>query len=560
MKKTFIAFLLAVVMIVAAVPVSTIFALNEDGGDDLPAETKTVTVRVYNAKNADKLWEVTVEQPIDATELTEEAWNEIWNTYIQSGYEEVGYSRYIEPDNTCVVIMKEVKNVKVNFCTEDGAVIGYIDTVVDPDVTEFSSEWLANEFYYFALNNNNEELDSRFMVPEGIYTIDENNVCNVVLETNPDYVPTETPVPTEGLVGFYKFDGTLENEIGDGEGSVIGKCFGEPVGDATYENGKLTTSTEVSDGYRLDATVSDDFTVSLFCQLDNFEPNSPMVWIGGQDQTNESWIGIWNAIFSNRALSFGSKYGDQSWVNVDSYIENFPTPEIFVTITVENGVGTLYHNGIKIGDTSWSTDEKFPDPWTDNSGCAVYVGVNAWDSASDATYDNLTVYDRALTAAEVRALYAAGGDPTDTEPETKEVTVTVNYPDGEEAFISVIEQPVDAAELDETAVETLIAELPDGYALPEGPYAIAEDNTVVIVLVGEEHIHSGDCEYHSNLVCHWYVCGECGCAYEKEAHDVSEWIIGRMPTIFKNGYMYKECVECGYVVAEMILPALDFFN
>ena len=153
-----------------------------------------------------------------------------------------------------------------------------------------------------------------------------------------------------GLVGFYKFEGNLKNEVG-GEAAPIGKLLAAPAGDAVFADGKLTTSSAIGDGVKLDVTLEKDFTVSFYTKVEGYLFASPQIWMGGSNQSPESWIGVWSTFDGAHGLSIGSNDAAGARVGAEVAV-TYPTEEVYVTITVADGVGTLYHNGVEVAKTA----------------------------------------------------------------------------------------------------------------------------------------------------------------------------------------------------------------
>ena len=161
----------------------------------------------------------------------------------------------------------------------------------------------------------------------------------------------------DGLVGFYKFEGNLNNEVEGGvAGEAIGAKFGAPAGDPVFEDGTIKTSNEVNDGVKFDLKLGTSFTVSIkVVSVEAYVFASPIVWIGGTDQPggDENWIGLWHD-FADNGIAAGSNDAAGARVGVAGAQEGgiASTDNLFVTLVVDNGVGTLYYNGETVGTTA----------------------------------------------------------------------------------------------------------------------------------------------------------------------------------------------------------------
>ena len=192
---------------------------------------------------------------------------------------------------------------------------------------------------------------------------------------------------------------------------------------AAVADGKFVTSNEAPVGAKFALDLNKDFTISLYVTADSYQFASPIVWVGSVNQSPENWIGIWHD-FEDHGPTLGSNDADGHRLGVQGKKDTVAGVEnLFVTIVVSDGEGTLYYDGVAVANTNddafqttWATvvddpsELSLPDPTTAED-CAVYLSANAWgDGHANASYDELSIYNRALTADEVAALYAAGGD------------------------------------------------------------------------------------------------------------------------------------------------------
>jgi hypothetical protein len=274
-------------------------------------------------------------------------------------------------------------------------------------------------------------------------------------------------IPQDGLIGWFKLDGNLKNEVEGGEEAAwIGNKFGEPL----WESDEYLWYTGVDgycwfvedDGIRFLNPGNEGFTMAIwFMGLSNGNV-SPILWYGQQDQSSgESWIGCWGvtvnpwedgAAWSSYGPSVGSNnaQGTRPEIRPDhSYYDpsaEVPLPWTFVTITCvpnEDGETTtteFYLNGEHIG-----TNTETPNPYVENyeeAGCYIYTSCNYWDPALNGFVDECIIYNRVLSADEIAEIYAAYGtpptydemeevdlygssdteEPADTEEDSKEAT------------------------------------------------------------------------------------------------------------------------------------------
>ena len=224
----------------------------------------------------------------------------------------------------------------------------------------------------------------------------------------------------DGLIGFYKLDGNFKNEVGV-DGAAIGRRFNDPAGEPVFTDGRFRTVNGVDDGAVFNLDIERDFTIAFYANA-TYNFSSPFIWIGNRIQLYpENWIVIGCDIFERETVTVSSNDATGTRLTLDTGVA-FGV-DAYYTLVVSEGIATVYVDGVLVGATNTNGYEPsyegrkenltslLPNPW-EAEDCAIYVGVNCWDAAADCTYDNISVYNKAISADEVAALYAAGGDPT----------------------------------------------------------------------------------------------------------------------------------------------------
>lgn len=96
--------------------------------------------------------------------------------------------------------------------------------------------------------------------------------------------------------------------------------------------------------------------------------------------------------------------GNVSWLDGFSGV-TYPDYEWHhVAFAVKNGAFQIYYDGVQVGSGSNLRDIFTSSP----EGSIITLGLNYWDAPTVAFYDELTIYDEALSAAEVKALDVDG--------------------------------------------------------------------------------------------------------------------------------------------------------
>ena len=197
----------------------------------------------------------------------------------------------------------------------------------------------------------------------------------------------------DGLVGFYKFEGNLNNEVEGGvAGEAVGFKFAAPAGDPVFEDGTFKTTNGVNDGAKFDVKLGKSFTVSIkVVSVEAYVFASPIVWIGGTNQPggDENWVGIWHD-FADNGVAAGSNDAPGSRVGVAGAQAGgiAGTENLFVTLVVDNGTMTLYYNGEEVGKTA--DGAAAPDPFGNADNAA---DDNTGDDNANTGDDNTNTGD-----------------------------------------------------------------------------------------------------------------------------------------------------------------------
>lgn len=235
----------------------------------------------------------------------------------------------------------------------------------------------------------------------------------------------------EGSIGYLSFDETIDSAtaVVQGSGGIVGAASDKTdweyvdgiVGKALHVSPYVVDAdgNDISDHVGLDTGItvgSGDFTISFWAKADGVGFAAPLVWVGNSDQvTNgEHWIGVWSGFGSawnggTSGASTNSTEYERQYIYAEfngAKASSFDWTYITLTMNQETSEATLYLDGMKL----FSTD-KF-SPLAEDA--KVYVGANAWDAPCDFTIDELSVFDKVLTAEEVDALYEASQTPVET--------------------------------------------------------------------------------------------------------------------------------------------------
>lgn len=231
-------------------------------------------------------------------------------------------------------------------------------------------------------------------------------------------------------VGSYTFEGSL------GDATAIQTKLANYSGQAEYadngHNGKAlqlkaptfkdvteneATKTVVDDaGYGVklkEGKLGSDYTVSLWVNAEKgFYTQSPILSMGIGNDTDQNWVGI-SGVWQDSVTKTGTtarvwsakKSGETvTPVEFNAYYTNtaFTAPNGKWTMLTISQCGNdlkFYVNGKENGST------KAAEEILNQEGALITIGINNWDSSFKGMIDDVNVYDTALDAIQVRALY-----------------------------------------------------------------------------------------------------------------------------------------------------------
>lgn len=224
----------------------------------------------------------------------------------------------------------------------------------------------------------------------------------------------------DGLVGYYSFDGTLENSIGTGSAVLhggAGDTWNTPAtGTAAYaqgKNGKAYSFTGDNgavkgEGLELDVKMSTAYTISYWVNPDTVTSATSMVFV---PIDLDNGLNIADNWFGNSFPTVRIWGTSATTVSEGSYMDNFLTNAndlcgqwTYITLTGDtSGNNVLYINGTQV-----STGSSIAGAFTNMD---IFLGINFWDKSFDGLMDDVVVYNKALSASEVMALYNKNGVP-----------------------------------------------------------------------------------------------------------------------------------------------------
>ena len=218
--------------------------------------------------------------------------------------------------------------------------------------------------------------------------------------------------------GLVDYQGTVEYAPGkDGVGKAVHtKATTVQEKEVEKEDGTKEKVREIKEsGYGLrlkEENIGSTYTVSAWVKPDNanaFHANGPVMILGHSDNTKEKWMGISgnNAGENSKARVWGNIPAGR-FDNAQTQTE-FTAAEkqwMMLTITQLQNTVNFYLNG------ELKNSFNIKDEIMNGEGQGIDLGVSYWplDYEFNGLYDDVKIYDTALNADQIRALYVQDAD------------------------------------------------------------------------------------------------------------------------------------------------------
>lgn len=229
-------------------------------------------------------------------------------------------------------------------------------------------------------------------------------------------------VPEEGLVASFTFDdATLSN--GKAADATAASAMATAVvpgdtecgvytGDVKYVAGKSGRGVRIQNhGLKLNQeNLGKNYSVSLWIKPDgNISTNASVLFFGRKDKA-DTWAGI-AGNNNNSECKFWvngtTADGNVGWQTIAKPLID-STAWHHLVVTGSEDAAVVYVDGNEITKIQ---NIKIPNA-LDGEGRDVMIGVTAWDAPFGGTVDEVNVYNKTLSEAEVTALYNATKDAT----------------------------------------------------------------------------------------------------------------------------------------------------
>ena len=265
--------------------------------------------------------------------------------------------------------------------------------------------WSSNKPRYIAA----EGTVTRPNVGEGDQTVTLTATINVLGQTmtvTKDVIVAERS--TYNRTAYYPFENSLSDSSMHYADAMAATSFaGDSLTSAVYIDGQVGKAVNLDGSYGVllpnDLIDSYQYTVSFWLNQKMADQWFRPAFFAAQSADPARWASFlprsWNGelmLWSN----WVDDKGNVSWLDGFSGV-SYPVNEWHhVAFAVKNGAFQIFYDGVQVGSGANLRDIFTNSP----EGTIITLGLNFWDAPTVAAYDELTIYDEALTAAEVKAL------------------------------------------------------------------------------------------------------------------------------------------------------------
>lgn len=188
------------------------------------------------------------------------------------------------------------------------------------------------------------------------------------------------------------------------------------TGVVTYEEGRTGKAIKL-DGYGLrlnQKNVGQNYTVSMWIKHDSvLKENQHILTLGHGNASSENWLDIGGDRGSNQTYQVWTRNTTSStqisgWNYLDEDAKQITGEWTMLTVSGDGTEFSAYLDGQQLDlNGAGKTSATLANAANILNGDTqdIYIGTNNWDTAFSGLVDDVTVYDKTLTAEDIRAVY-----------------------------------------------------------------------------------------------------------------------------------------------------------
>jgi hypothetical protein len=240
--------------------------------------------------------------------------------------------------------------------------------------------------------------------------------CALVISATAATAQIPSYVPTDGLVGWWPFNGNANDESGNGNNGVVYLAgltddrFSSPNAAFIFNNGPDKITVPNSN----DLQLTNSFTISCWIKTlpntygtGNEYYNILSKWGSSGDASYQLAINpSGNVFFSTHSNSNSTELVSNSILSFDSWYQ--------LLYTQQNNSGKLYVNGVLEAESENMNIPMIMNNYVLFGSNEVPLGYYPSSLAFEGKIDDIAIYNRALTPQEIQNLYNGSTETTDT--------------------------------------------------------------------------------------------------------------------------------------------------
>jgi len=305
---------------------------------------------------------------------------------------------------------------------------GIIDPAIDTDNDGIPDIWEYEHGLNPLINDASTDSDN-----DGVSNLDEYKAGTDPNDPNSKPDPPACACITDGLVACYKFDGNANDGSGNGndgiaQGSVsyVAGVKGSAVKFGGISSpGDILVKNSASIQFNQGLTISSFVKISDPIGMDGYNKK-----VANGDHTlvakSHDRKGLYMRASVNASSLFDTRGGNDVYTSKPFYFGNATTADkkdkwVHIAYVIGNGVSKIFLDGVLITPSTGTVDFSIANQQD------LYIGkYSDYWYPSGAAMDDLLIYNRALSDAEIKELYAGSCNPEPPTPPVTPGTFTVD--------------------------------------------------------------------------------------------------------------------------------------
>jgi hypothetical protein len=229
--------------------------------------------------------------------------------------------------------------------------------------------------------------------------------CALVISATAATAQIPSYVPTNGLLGWWPFNGNANDESGNGNDGVVNGAT-LTADRFSNENNAFETSSGYISALGGFITTTGTISISTWFNCNSDFGVGEIICLGSSSSTSWGCVGG-NHLF---ALNYGRGCGSTGSSAVDISFEYGTWHNVVYVSSGLNSTTSIYFDGVMVGTSLNANSNNNCSNSVLFFGADVFSGIEYYDGK----LDDIAIYNRALTPQEIQNLYAGSNETVDT--------------------------------------------------------------------------------------------------------------------------------------------------